>query len=531
MSDQRKVSKAKRKLTFGESSATPCSVVLSKIHLAQSTPLPVSENQRASKRKLERSQKFESDIESTSEVESVLDEEQFQDLSSPRHSPIGSDNETTIKKENSESHIEKIVENLNKTDFFKTATDFAADFTITEEKTNKMATISSTQMVDIIPRCTSADDVEQFVSIVDKLNKQVKADDTALFLAIVSAKIQKKAFDAIKGITIDKWEDLKEALTKGLEQKIDRATATNRLMHIKQNTKESLKDYTTRVKDALAVLNRATIREISNEATCKCMLEQNDAIAKNTFESGIKDDKLKTIVVASKEKTFNDSHNCAVNQQQTNFPTDEKNITCFYCGKPNHTANECFKKQSENRSKSVSPGANNNQYSNFNRNNSNRNTYGNSYNSSFSNQNRNSPNNSQNRNSFGGSYNNNSFGQNRNSFGNSYNSSSSNQNNSQAGNRTSNYNNNNRNTGYNNNNSNNNANNNNGRSNWNRNTASNTNTSNGNRNSESNTNVRMLRDSPNTVWDLSHTQLEAVREEEDWDQILPFPTTTEDQGN
>lgn len=527
MSDSRRVTRAKKKLTFEDIPTIPCSVILPRLNIAQSTPLA-----KASKRKYTEATSNSSG-DSLSEIESDLDQEQFIDLSSPRKSPVGRDNDTITNFETSKSELDKTVDNLTKTEFFRTALELEP----VEVKTEIMASISSTQMVDIIPKCTSAEDVEQFVAIVDRLNKQLKNEDTPLFLAIVSAKVQKKAFDAIKGITIEKWDDMKEALTKGLEQKIDRATATNRLMHIKQNTKESLKDYTARVKDALAVLNRATIREISNDATRKCMIEQNDAIAKNTFESGIKDDKLKTIVVASKEKTFNDSHNCAVNQQQTNFPTEDKNITCFYCGKPNHTANECFKKRNEIRSKSASPGTSGGQYSNFNKNNSNysanRNFSGNSYNSSFDNQNRNASTNSfgaQNRNPSSNSYNNYSNNQNRGSNGGSYNNSYGNQSSNQASNRTNNFNGNTRNNSYNNN-SGYNANNSNNRSNWNRSPAPNTNTNNNNRNNSTNTNVRVLRDAQDSDGDMGDSQLRTIREEEDWDQILPFPTTTEDQGN
>lgn len=358
------------------------------------------------------------------------------------------------------------------------------------EQSNIMA-LTSTQLVDIIPKCTSEEDVEQFVAIVDKLFKQIKAEDMPIFLAIVTAKVQKKAYDAIKGITIDTWNSLKDALTKGLEQKIDRATATNRLMHIKQKKDEKLKDYTGRVKDALAVLNRATIREIAEEESRKCLLEQNDAIAKNTFESGIKDDKLKTIVVASKEKTFNDSHNCAVNQQQTNFPTEESKtstskdslnkITCFYCQKPNHTANECFKKFKDTRSKSLSPNSNRYQSNNYNRNGN----FGQNRTNSFTNRNIDSTQNSNRNTNFTG-----------NGRFNSYNNA-----NNERGAQTSN----------NSNRSNYNANN---RGNWNRNTNSNTNSGNSNRNSANGTNMRVLRE-----------------ENVDWDEIVPFNDDQEEQGN
>jgi hypothetical protein len=225
--------------------------------------------------------------------------------------------------------------------------------------------LTSAQYADILPTCKSVKDVEQFVSIIDELHAGVEATALPVFMAIVRAKITGKAFNAIKGKSLLTWPQLKDALTKGLEEKVDMSTASNKLTHIKQKEKEDLKDYIERIKEALAVLDRTAIREYANETIRTQILALNDASAKNTFEAGLLNDRLKTVVVAAQKISFNDSYNFATNQQHTNFPDkkeeaevkekvpEKKPIVCYSCGKPNHIASECFTRQNQIRSRSL----------------------------------------------------------------------------------------------------------------------------------------------------------------------------------
>lgn len=183
----------------------------------------------------------------------------------------------------------------------------------------KMA-LTSAQYSDIIPTCKDVKDVEQFVTIIQDLYTEVAEENKRMFLAIVRAKITGKAFDAIKGKDTSTWLLLKETLTKGLEEKVDMSTASNKLTHIKQLPNEKLKNYIERIKEALAVLNRTAIRQFSDVTVKNQILSLNDSTAKNTFEAGLIDIRLKTVVVAAQKETFNDSYNFATNQQHTNFP-------------------------------------------------------------------------------------------------------------------------------------------------------------------------------------------------------------------
>jgi hypothetical protein len=239
-----------------------------------------------------------------------------------------------------------------------------------KEETPTGMALTSAQYSDIIPPCKEVKDVEQFVTIVDDLYKEVENDKKKVFLAITRAKITGKAFDAIKGKDTSSWALLKDTLTKGLEEKVDMSTASNKLTHIKQLPTEELKEYIERIKDALAVLNRTAIRQFTDETVKIQILALNDATAKNTFEAGLLDTRLKTVVVAAQKATFNDSYNFATNQQHTNFPAKkidkdekksnpDKKINCFKCGKPNHYANECYSNKNRFRSRSL-PGRSNN---------------------------------------------------------------------------------------------------------------------------------------------------------------------------
>lgn len=223
---------------------------------------------------------------------------------------------------------------------------------------------TANQYVDLIPKCKDEKSVEQFISIVDTLHAGVENNDAlkAVFLAIVKSKILGKAFNAIKGKSQDSWENIKNHLVAGLEDKIDSPTASNKLVQIRQKKEESLKDYITRIKDALADLDKISIRNNNNEVIKNHVLGLNDATAKSTFEFGLWNKQLKTIVVAAQKSTFAESQSFAVNQESTNFPelkTESENkqkspnknpIICYYCNKKGHIAPECrSKKRDGNR--------------------------------------------------------------------------------------------------------------------------------------------------------------------------------------
>lgn len=241
----------------------------------------------------------------------------------------------------------------------------------------EMATdLTTTQLIDIIPKCSDEKSLEHFITTVEALQPQVGNAGTPIFLVVIKAKIVGKAFNVIKGKTLDTWTNIKAALIAGLEDKTDLATATNKLNRITQKTDESVKDYTERVKDALAALDKVTIRDVPQAARTQ-VLEINNLTAKNTFEAGLLSPELKTVVVAAQKTTLVESTGFALNQEQTNFPTKKKEtseekkspkkspikkqITCFNCNKPGHVSTDCWFKKKSQKDDSFKPRGN--QYS------------------------------------------------------------------------------------------------------------------------------------------------------------------------
>lgn len=222
---------------------------------------------------------------------------------------------------------------------------------------NRNMAFTATQYVDLIPKCEDEKTVEQFVSIVDGLYSGINDENTRLiFTAIIKSKILGKAFNAIKGKNQDTWANIKTHLVAGLEDKLDPAMASNKLIQIRQKKSESLKEYISRIKEALADLDKVSIRGTVHEQVKTHVLQLNDATAKNTFEFGLWNRQLKTIVVAAQKATFSESQSFAVNQQQTNFPDlkeeeennmksnkspNKKDVICFKCNYKGHIAPDC----------------------------------------------------------------------------------------------------------------------------------------------------------------------------------------------
>lgn len=261
----------------------------------------------------------------------------------------------------------------------------------------KMATFTPAQLVEIIPKCNDEKGVEHFITTIDPIVPLIDAADLPLFLVLIKAKISGKAFNAIKGKTVDTWPQIKNLLTTELEDKIDMATAINKLNKLRQFPNESLKDYIDRIKEALAILNKITIREVSANIRDQ-MVEIHNKTAKQAFEAGLASFPLKTVVIAAQKATFSDSYRFAVNQEQSNFPSKKNNnsdnnysnnkqslnknmsekkpIVCYNCNKTGHISPNCpLPKKEKNNSQSntgsgPSTSNGNSQRNYYNRNNS-----------------------------------------------------------------------------------------------------------------------------------------------------------------
>lgn len=235
--------------------------------------------------------------------------------------------------------------------------------------------ISITDLVEVIPKVSDEKTLEHFISIVDNLTTQVPAAQMPIFLIVIKSRIIGKAFQAIKGKVLDDWNAIKTTLQTHLDVKIDYSTALNRLTRIKQERDDTLKCFIEKIRDALAVLNKVTAKDIPEGSRPQVILI-NDATAKNTFEAGLGNHSLKTVTIAAQKTSFVDSYSFATNQEQTNFPNrvetdkkdgfkpkvENKSGYCFKCNQTGHRAYNCFKPNSPPRQNNSPP--------TFNRNNS-----------------------------------------------------------------------------------------------------------------------------------------------------------------
>lgn len=226
--------------------------------------------------------------------------------------------------------------------------------------------LNANQLVEVIPKCTDEKTVEQFVSVVDAIASKVTDKD--LFLIVVKSKIRGKAFNAIKGKEVDTWEKIRSLLQNDLDEKADMATAMSKLTRITQKPDETLKDYIDRIKEALASLNKVAIREVSQESKTQ-VLSINNKSAQKTFESGMRNQALRTVVIAAQRSSFIESYTFALDQESTNFPSrasipnrndrNDRNgnvnnnsngngmrkLKCFNCNKLGHISKNCWSKR------------------------------------------------------------------------------------------------------------------------------------------------------------------------------------------
>lgn len=230
---------------------------------------------------------------------------------------------------------------------------------------NMAAAISITDLVEVIPKVSDEKSLEHFIAIVDNLTTQVPEEQLPMFLIVVKSRIIGKAFQAIKGKTLADWNEIKATLQAHLDVKIDYSTALNRLTRIKQDRDETLRSFIEKIRDALAVLNKVTVKDIPLASQAQVILI-NDATARNTFEAGLGNHSLKTVTIAAQKTSFVDSYSFATNQEQTNFPTKErkeeakskpepKTMVCFKCNQVGHRAINCFKSNSPPRRNNTSP--------------------------------------------------------------------------------------------------------------------------------------------------------------------------------
>lgn len=197
--------------------------------------------------------------------------------------------------------------------------------TRTNNNESEEMALSIQQVIDLVPEFNGEQNqLDQFLTTVQALNDNIDAANRALFIVIVKSKLKGKAFEIINAGNFNTLEEIKNALTRGIKPKIDMQTATQNLFRIKQNSGESTKDYSERIKKALAQLDDVTMREVP-EALRNEMNTHNQKLAKQTFEANLYNFSLKTIVISAEKVTLSDSIDFALTQEQKFFSQKTQN--------------------------------------------------------------------------------------------------------------------------------------------------------------------------------------------------------------
>lgn len=223
-----------------------------------------------------------------------------------------------------------------------------------------MAAISYSDIKDLIPRYKGEPSkLEEVIQTNDSIYAQLDKDiDKKLFNLTVKTRMTEKAFDAIKTVAdTSTWPKIKEALKLKISP-INSQCSYTQLTRARQYNGESIGDYASRVETLLTNLNRSTA---TTDNTINAHVEKtNGQLAKRTFEFGLINREIRTILLAKTTESLNESIETAVeldsygefsNNSQSNIPNKQKYVakqtptkSCNFCNKKGHVEGECYSK-------------------------------------------------------------------------------------------------------------------------------------------------------------------------------------------
>lgn len=202
----------------------------------------------------------------------------------------------------------------------------------------------------------SQGDIEHFIANADLIYGLCTQDQRNICLRVIRTRlVNAEKLGDIKQIT---WEEMKTKITDKYRVSIPYDTAQERLMNIKQKSKETLDAYAKRIHDLLEILNASTTHSnVETQAACRKMNEQ---LAVRKFKQNIYDETIRLIALASDHSSLFDAVAHAqqkLEQLQTSNVSNNAKVKesetkprCTHCNKTNHTTDKCFyKNKSENQ--------------------------------------------------------------------------------------------------------------------------------------------------------------------------------------
>ena len=220
--------------------------------------------------------------------------------------------------------------------------------------------ISLNDIIAIVPVFNGKPgDLPKFLACGDILFKSVKTDaEHKMFLSIVKTRLEGPAFELIQYKTVEKWDDLQSILKKEYTVVKSRSSAQNELLAARQRVKESIKEFGDRISQLLNSLNSATYSSSTEEAVRDFLFKENDKLAIQTFEDGIRNQNLRFMVQAhgetdlKKSIAYAEEHSNRLERvgpstssnhthQYSNY-TPSTRPTCQFCKRIGHSSENCF---------------------------------------------------------------------------------------------------------------------------------------------------------------------------------------------
>lgn len=221
-----------------------------------------------------------------------------------------------------------------------------------------MANFTAKDLSDLIPRYDGKfENLESFIGTVSMLEAEVRAQDKRMFLLMIRAKLFGKAYDAIKFATdLNSWERVKETLTNNIAPPVNAQTAQSQLFKACQGPTETVRAFSDRIKSYVNVLNKIQCKDVPEDVGTH--IQNNNAqTAKNVFEDGLLDSRLKTILISANKATLDEAIITAL-EQEGRLPARRSgsSLFCKSCRNEGHTADRCTNKHQRNNGSSNANG-------------------------------------------------------------------------------------------------------------------------------------------------------------------------------
>lgn len=244
----------------------------------------------------------------------------------------------------------------------------------TTPRNNTMA-LSLSDMLKGIPEfsCKSQPEINTFIANVDMIYDLCAEAQKPQCLTIIRTRLVNA--QKLGDITNSTWADMRSKIKERYKLAISFDTAQERLLAIKQSSKETLDEYAERTKKLLDLLNNSIIE--GSEDTKAAYRKMNEDLAIKRFKQNILDEKIRMLALSSEHKSFYDavahatekseqlaSSNVANTQKQQYSDKKEKPKTpdektknkqkCDFCNKRGHSADRCFSKRKQEQQASGS---------------------------------------------------------------------------------------------------------------------------------------------------------------------------------